>query len=758
MKRKTVVILIVLGLLVGCSRDGKSERTSDPAGAPDAAALPTAAAELPALDGPYGLVSSERLLATLTDLTAIEPYSGWRNSATEGEVQAIEYLAGQLDGLAYLQELGLELERQEFPVFCSTEIWQSKLVLIVDGEEIEVPADGLRGARDVLQQSLRMDSDGQLNDSERDPRSASGPILLVRTAEEIDELEAKDVQGKIVLLDFAAIDQALLGTNEAVGIAWQLIELDPAGVLLITENSMTPGESHGSFIGDGSALRWVGAAPNPPVLYARLEDLTPAGIQSWDDLEEIEQVKLTVDQDVFSPGVSGNLVAHIPGADSTHSLILGAHVDSPNSPGAMDDGSGTSVLLEVARVLNEAELQPAVDLVLVWFGSEELGLYGSSHFALTHQELLDSALAMLQIDMLSRPLDGIDATINLVSWSYGRLGNEQLAWPGFLGEVAAGKGIETWPVDYYGIESDNSSFTGFDVPNANMIYINSPAMERWGPIHYAAHIHDPYDTVETARPMDGVLVQMAQLALGAVLETDAEAAGLRVAPAAEHRALFVGSHTESIHMAPTALIDLGQALAWEGYDVDLIPYGQAVTPADLEGVELVIALPVLDYPSPDGDVTLYDTAWTEDEIAALEAYVDQGGLLVLTNSANRLKYGNTILDPNEDWPDANALAERFDVRYLGPESLGATAEMDWSHPLAVGEHTLTMAEDNAVAYETAGGQVLATAGVRPVATLLDVGSAGGQVVVLADLGILGADWDGPDNQFFWRNLARHAAQ
>ena len=57
-------------------------------------------------------------------------------------------------------------------------------------------------------------------------------------------------------------------------------------------------------------------------------------------------------------------------------------------------------------------------------------------------------------------------------------------------------------------------------------------------------------------------------------------------------------------MTTSSFADFGMALAWEGFDVDTVPYGQAVTAADLEDADLVIALPVHDYPSEDGDLTL----------------------------------------------------------------------------------------------------------------------------------------------------------
>jgi hypothetical protein len=526
--------------------------------------------------------------------------------------------------------------------------------------------------------------------------------------------------------------------------------------VLVTRFSNQPDESHGSFVGDVSALNQVETNPAPPTLYVRLEDLAPAGITNWDDLARIEAARLTWDADVFSPGTSGNLVARIPGADSSQAVVLGAHIDSPNSPGAMDDGSGSAVLLEVARVLDGAQVQPPVDLYLVWFGSEELGLYGSYHFVSTHQELLDRTLAMLQIDCLTRPLDGIDAYLNLVTWSYGRLGDDRLTWPDYLAQTVDRRGVGTYAVNHYGIESDNTAFAGFDVPNANLIYMDFPQMERLGGVHYAGHLHDPYDTLELAREVDDVLEQMARVALAAALQTGTGAPDLRVAPRPDRRALFVASHTEAVHMAPTTFTDLGMALAWGGFDVDLIPYGQAVTPADLEDTDLVVVLPVVDYPSPEGDSDLYDEAWSEEETAVLEAYVTEGGLLVLTNSAHRLKYSNWVMDPNEDWSDANDLAARFGITYHDGTLSSVQARTQGEHPLVEGMAVLELAEGNGVPFSLTEGQVLAQADGEVAVALVDYGQGGGQILVLADVGLLGTGGDQPLNLTFWQNLARYA--
>ena len=55
------------------------------------------------------------------------------------------------------------------------------------------------------------------------------------------------------------------------------------------------------------------------------------------------------------------------------------------------------------------------------------------------------------------------------------------------------------------------------VANADLIYMDLQAMEATGSLHYAAHIHDPYDTVELARDKADVLEQMAHVALTAAL-------------------------------------------------------------------------------------------------------------------------------------------------------------------------------------------------------------------------------------------------
>jgi hypothetical protein len=245
--------------------------------------------------------------------------------------------------------------------------------------------------------------------------------------------------------------------------------------------------------------------------------------------------------------------------------------------------------------------------------------------------------------------------------------------------------------NYNGLVSDNSSFAAYGVPNVNLIFMNPYQAYD---VHYANHLHDPYDSSGLARLESDAFVDMATIMLSAALATGADNPDLRATPPPDRRALFVGSHTEGIHMSPAGLVGLGMALVWEGLDVDMVPYGQAVTPDDLAGTDLVVALPVHDYPSPDYEPTPYDEAWTPAELDALESYVAAGGLLVLTNSDRRLKYLNLAYDGNEDWPDVNARAERFGVPYLAGLFATTTATVTGSHPLVEDLSSLWMIDGN----------------------------------------------------------------
>jgi hypothetical protein len=699
---------------------------------------------------PYELISQASLFAYLEDLTSIQPYSGWRNSGSSGEAEALDYVEGKLGQFSSLQGRGLELERQSFKVFASVEFWDTQLHLTLQGQEIAVPANGLRGARYDPQLALSMDSDGAPNDTDHDPLLATGPLVMVRDAETLHALTANDVAGRVLFLDYVLVDSVVTESYLDNGAKlMKLINQGLAGVVLVTHYSNQDGESRGTFVGDGTVFNYLDHIRRIPILYTRLEDLAPAGIKTWQDFTRVELARLTWDVDVFIPGNGGNLVARIPGADSSKAVILAAHVDSPNSPGVFDDGGGTAILLEIARVLNVSQVRPAVDLYLVWFGGHELGTYGSAHFVSTHQELLDQTLAMMGIDGVGYALDGKTYAIGASFTTYRHFGAERTPWPDFLVQTMEPHGLSPRKQIHNGLIADNSNFDAFNVPNINLDYLSFDEFQTRGSayIHYASHWHDPYETVELARRASDTFMGMAKIALAAALETGRSGTDLRVTPRPERRGLFVASHTEPDTIAPGMLRDLGMALAWEGFDVDLLPYGQALTRSDLENVGIVVLLPTLDYPGPNSE------SWSEAELALLTEYVAQGGFLVVTNTGYNIAQVRHLEDLNEDVTALNKLLEPMGVKFWYGNLGGGIVVMDSDHPLttdakylasAYTGHQVPMAQD--------GGIELASGAIG----LVDYGDQGGQVLVIADVGLLKDNADGAKNLNFVKNIAHYA--
>jgi hypothetical protein len=747
---RSLVLILAVGFCLGASVT--KDATFDEKRAIEEVGTRRPGGRLAVSADPFELITADALLDTLGDLTSIRPYNGWRNSTSRGEQEAISWVEARLSRMGFLRALGLELERQHFRTYLGIEFHQTRVHLRMNGSFIEVPAQAPTGHRERIDLAMNFDSDGTLNDSLPNPVQVEGRPLVIRSVSDIEALTPAQVAGRVVLLDYEVIDRVVNERDVAIDRAWRIAELQPAGIVMVTSYSNQRGMSHGSFASDLPAFTWVEVDPMPPVLLVRLEDLDVVGVEDWSDIGDLTRARLTWDVDLYSPGESSLLMARIPGRDSSRAVILGAHIDSPNTPGAFDNGSGSAALVEVARALDRSRTVPPVDIHLVWFGSHERGIYGSAVFASSHSELIDRSLAMLQMDCLGYPVDDISNYITLESWPYGRFGDDRITWPIYLQGAASNRGIATEAIPYYGMASDNGNFFAYNLPGANMIFMNPYDQLE---VHYDNHLHDPYDTIELAEEVGEVYREMAQVLLTAALDTAEDDPLLRVTPAPTRRALFVGSHTEAAHMSASSFTEFGMALAWEGIDVDSVPYGQALTATDLADTDIVIALPVHDYPSGEGELALYDEAWTEAEVDLLEDWVRDGGLLVLTNSARRLKYVNYSYEENEDWEDVNDLAERFGVEFAAGGIGDTTATITGNHSLVAGMPSLELVEDNGVRFTAPEGEELARAGAQAVAFLVAAGS--GEVLVLADLGILGAPGGQAPNLEFWRNLAEYVA-
>jgi carboxypeptidase Q len=85
--------------------------------------------------------------------------------------------------------------------------------------------------------------------------------------------------------------------------------------------------------------------------------------------------------------VSGNVVAEVPGTDpSAGILLVGGHLDSWDlGTGAIDDAAGVAIVTAAAKRIMEAG-RPRRTIRIVWFGSEEVGGFGSKAYLAAHKD------------------------------------------------------------------------------------------------------------------------------------------------------------------------------------------------------------------------------------------------------------------------------------------------------------------------------------------------------------------------------------
>jgi Zn-dependent M28 family amino/carboxypeptidase len=121
-----------------------------------------------------------------------------------------------------------------------------------------------------------------------------------------------------------------------------------------------------------------------------------------------------------------NVIAAIEGVLHPDSVcIIGGHYDDnlrtgdpfSAAPGANDNASGLSAAIEIARVMKKNGYVPGNTIEFVAFGSEELGLFGSSAYAFNAFQSSKKIKMMLNNDMIAyQPDNYTDWTVNIMDY------------------------------------------------------------------------------------------------------------------------------------------------------------------------------------------------------------------------------------------------------------------------------------------------------------------------------------------------------
>lgn len=158
--------------------------------------------------------------------------------------------------------------------------------------------------------------------------------------------------------------------------------------------------------GIGAARRWIKSEFER---YAKASD----GRMSV----EFHETIVPQQRRILQPTKVVNVVAQLnpkKGEPSKRIIVVGGHFDSrasdvmdvlSDAPGANDDGSGTAVTMELARVLSRYTFDATI--VFIAFAGEEQGLVGATAWSEMAKETGMNVEAMLNLDMIGSVMNGI---------------------------------------------------------------------------------------------------------------------------------------------------------------------------------------------------------------------------------------------------------------------------------------------------------------------------------------------------------------
>jgi carboxypeptidase Q len=194
-------------------------------------------------------------------------------------------------------------------------------------------------------------------------------------------------KGKAGFGDFQAqmaFRRELTAALKAEGAAVMLSDSGKPHNLLVT----TGGWSRGGGGGDAKGADRANAGEPMASLYVAHEHyalLYRLATRPGDVKTKVE-VEIT---NKFIPGpiTVYNTVGEIPGEIADEFVVVGAHLDSWDlAQGTTDNGTGSCVVLETARLIAKSGVKPKRTIRFVLFSGEEQGLHGSKQYVIRHKD------------------------------------------------------------------------------------------------------------------------------------------------------------------------------------------------------------------------------------------------------------------------------------------------------------------------------------------------------------------------------------
>jgi Zn-dependent M28 family amino/carboxypeptidase len=307
---------------------------------------------------------------------------GPRLSGSPQAQQAVEYVAGEM------RRLGLEVQLEKVTVpHWVRGVETGELVKFIG----QAPGTTQKIVLTALGGSVATSADGLTAD-----------IIVVDSFDELNSLGRGKVAGKIVLFN-ARFDKQL---------AAQGFGLDAYGQAVVYRGA---GPSEAARLGAVAALvRSVGGAdyrlPHTGAFgYAADAPKIPAAAVSAEDADLIAyltaqgpvRMHLTLTPQTLPEVESYNVIADIKGSEHPEQVIIvSGHLDSWDlGTGAIDDGAGVAVAMQVAQLIKKLGLKPKRTIRVIAWMNEENGLRGGQAYAQDHKADLANHIAAIESDL-----------------------------------------------------------------------------------------------------------------------------------------------------------------------------------------------------------------------------------------------------------------------------------------------------------------------------------------------------------------------
>ena len=259
-----------------------------------------------------------------------------------------------------------------------------------------------------------------------------------------EDFEAADLEGAIVMVrsDIPDYYERYIHRREKY---YHAVEHGAAGFVYRNhvEGCLPPTGSVGTEANPIGEIPAVGVSSETGARLARRFEGDVLELAVEADVHDVDEPRSSVSQTKSDPTESQNVRAEL-GPDTDERVLVTSHVDAHDiAEGALDNGAGTAMVVELANALaaREDDLETRVEFVA--FGAEEVGLTGSSHYA--EQTDLDSIKAVVNNDGVVRDrtlsltthgFDGLEAAVDAVADRYDhpieavpKLGPHSDHWP-----------------------------------------------------------------------------------------------------------------------------------------------------------------------------------------------------------------------------------------------------------------------------------------------------------------------------------------